>query len=161
MPPHSCLRGGANDRRICRAAYADHRGLLDDRQGHWQVDQADVYHSRQFRGELIAGTPTAMREPRRALLPRGPDTAPNPDLGGPPHASILSLRDNPGLRNWVFAVGVGHQRRGAVHGELVDAGGELVVGVEHLVEGDVCPVWAAMRPMLVTRLASTPRLTSL
>ncbi len=45
--------------------------------------------------------------------------------------------------------------------ELVEIGREFVSAIEHIVVGDKLAVCAAMRPILVTILAFTPRSTSL
>ena len=74
---------------------------------------------------------------------------------------VFPVLDDARLGHRVLAVGAGLQRGGAVHGQLVEVGGELVVALSISSKVMTWPVWAAMRPMEVTRLASAPRLTSL
>ncbi len=74
------------------------------------------------------------------LAPATPGPAPtvNPRIAPGPRRldSILALRDDARFRNGVLAIGIWHDRRGAFHRQLVDGGGELVLGVEHVVECD-------------------------
>ena len=75
--------------------------------------------------------------------------------------SAFLLEIDAGCGNRISTIGVRRQRGRATDGEIGHAGGHFVRAVEHLIVGDLLPVCAAMRPMLVTRLASTPRGTSL
>jgi hypothetical protein len=65
------------------------------------------------------------------------------------------------LRHSISAVGVRKERCRGIHCELFYVRRRIVLASEHLVKRIFRPVLAPMRPMLETKLASTPRLTSL
>ena len=75
---------------------------------------------------------------------------------------VFSVGDDARLRGGIALGQLIHlQRRGAGHGELVDVGANSRLQLSMSSKVTIWPVWAAMRPIEVTRLASAPRFTSL
>ena len=78
-----------------------------------------------------------------------------------PDPSVFPVCDDARLRHGIPAVGVGLNGCGRIHRQLVHARRHLVPQFSIWSNEISLPVCAAMRPIEVTRLASTPRFTSL
>ena len=76
--------------------------------------------------------------------------------------SILLFCHDAGLRHEIMAFGVGQHWCGRIVGKLVRTWRHFMFAIEHVVERDYSAcVCAAMRPIEVAMLASTPRFASL